>query len=443
MARGIGYHRCSFENDTRITDLSKQRRSSYGWLIVAVAALGIFVSGPGQSHTFSVFLVHIQADLGISATSIASAYAFATLAAAFGLPWMGRLVDRLGPRRMLLVVTMLLGLACLAFGAAAGYLWLAVGFAALRFLGQGSLMLNCSNLVSHWFERRRGFALSLMSIGFAVSMAVHPPLSQWLIDTVGWRQAWFWLGASTWLLMLPPVLFLVHDRPELLGLAPDGGAVPRTPDGAASAAAASVEASAEQGLTLREALATGTFWILCAGLFGLSMLVTSLHFFQVSILTTQGLSEAAAARIFPLSALVMVIVIPLVGRALDRFPTHRVFAFGLVVMVVSLISAAQVHDLGTALIYAVAFGVNNGCTMTFFSYMWPRYFGRKHLGSIQGMGQMIGIFGASLGPLPLGIAFDLLGSYRETLMLLALYPAGCAIAALFLRAPPQMSAKKS
>ena len=423
-----------FEYDTKITDLSKQRRGSYGWVIVAVAALGIFVSGPGQSHTFSVFLVHIQADLGISATSIASAYAFATLAAAFGLPWMGRLVDRLGPRRMLLVVTVLLGLACLAFGAAAGYLWLAVGFAALRFLGQGSLMLNCSNLVSHWFDRRRGFALSLMSIGFSVSMAVHPPLSQWLIDTVGWRQAWFWLGASTWLLMLPPVLFLVHDRPEHLSLAPDGGAARPAPDRAVSA---------EQGLTLRETVATGTFWILCAGLFGLSMLVTSLHFFQVSILTTQGLSEAAAARIFPLSALVMVMVIPLVGRALDRFPTHRVFAFGLAVMVVSLVSAAQVHDLGTALIYAVAFGVNNGCTMTFFGYMWPRYFGRKHLGSIQGMGQMIGIFGASLGPLPLGIAFDLLGSYRETLMLLALYPAGCAIAALFLRAPPQMSAKES
>ena len=434
MVERIGYDRCCFEYDTEFTDMSKQRRGSYGWLIVAVAALGIFVSGPGQSHTFSVFLVHIQADLGLSATSIASAYAFATLAAAFGLPWMGRLVDRFGPRRMLLIVTVLLGLACLAFGAAAGYLWLAVGFAALRFLGQGSLMLNCSNLVSHWFDRRRGFALSLMSIGFSVSMAVHPPLSQWLIDTVGWRQAWFWLGASTWLLMLPPVLFLVHDRPEHLGLAPDGGVARPTPDRTASA---------EQGLTLREAVATRTFWILCAGLFGLSMLVTSLHFFQVSILTTQGLSEAAAARIFPLSALVMVIVIPLVGRALDRFPTHRVFAFGLAVMVVSLVSAAQVHDLGTALIYAVAFGVNNGCTMTFFGYMWPRYFGRKHLGSIQGMGQMIGIFGASLGPLPLGIAFDLLGSYRETLMLLALYPAGCAIAALFLRAPPQMSAKRS
>ncbi|MBT7756132.1 MAG: MFS transporter [Rhodospirillaceae bacterium] len=412
--------------------LSINRRVFYGWVILGVAALGIFISGAGQSHTFSVFLVHIQADLGLSATSISSAYAFATLAAAFGLPMMGRLVDRLGPRRMLVVVALLLGLACLAFGAAAGFLWLAVAFAALRFLGQGSLMLNCSNLISQWFDRRRGFALSLMALGFSASMAIHPPLSQWLIDTVGWRQAWFWIGASTWLLLLPPVLFLVHNRPEDIGLSPDGD----------DDATTQHKAAAIQGLTLREALATGTFWILAAGLLGLSMLVTSLHFFQVSILTTQGLSETLAARIFPISALVMIITIPLVGRSLDRFPTRWVFVFGLAVMVVSLLSAAAVHDLTTAMIYAVAFGLNNGCTMTFFGYMWPRYFGRKHLGAIQGTGQMIGVIGASIGPLPLGIAFDLIGSYRETLILLAIYPAGCAIAALFLRTPSQLTASQ-
>ena len=414
--------------------LSINRRFFYGWVILAVAALGIFVSGPGQSHTFSVFLVHIQADLGLSATTVSSAYAFATLVAAFGLPWMGRLLDRIGPRRMLLGVSLLLGLACAAFGAAAGFLWLAIGFAALRFLGQGSLMLTSSNIISHWFNRKRGFALGLMAIGFSASMAVHPPLSQWLIDTVGWREAWFWLGVSTWVLMLPPVLFLVHNRPEDLDLLPDGD----------TAAAGREDTSASgHGLTLREALATSTFWVLCAGLFGMSMLVTSLHFFQVSILTTQGLSEAAAARIFPISALVMIIAIPLVGRALDRFPTHRVFTFGLIVMVTSLTSASQVHDLFSAMIYAVAFGLNNGCTMTFFGYVWPRYFGRKHLGAIQGTGQMIGVTGASIGPMPLAIAFDTFGSYSETLLLLALYPAGCAFAAfLFLKTPPQLLAQQ-
>ena len=172
------------------------------------------------------------------------------------------------------------------------------------------------------------------------------------------------------------------------------------------------------------------------------MLVTSLHFFQVSILTTQGLSEATAARIFPISAVVMVVTIPLVGRALDRFPTHRVFAFGLCVMVASLISAAMAHNLTTAMIYAVVFGLNNGCTMTFFGYMWPRYFGRKHLGTIQGTGQMIGVIGASVGPLPLGIAFDLVGGYQEILVMLALYPAICTITALFLRTPENLLAQQ-
>jgi len=414
----------------RSVALNINRRMFYGWIILTVAALGIFVSGPGQSHTFSVFLVHIQADLGLSATAVSSAYAFATLAAAFGLPLMGRLLDRIGPRQLLLFVTLLLGVACIAFGAVAGILWLAVAFAALRFLGQGSLMLGCSNLVAHWFNRRRGFALSIMAMGFSVSMAVHPPLSQWLIDTVGWRQAWVWLGISTWVLLLPAVVFLIHNRPENLDLAPDGDS--------STTIEASTTSAAEHGLTLREALATATFWILSFGLFGLSMLVTSLHFFQVSILTTQGLDAATAARIFPISALIMIITIPLVGRALDRFPTNRVFVFGLVVMVASLISAAMAHNLTTAMIYAVVFGLNNGCTMTFFGYMWPRYFGRKYLGTIQGTGQMIGVIGASIGPLPLGISFDLIGSYQEILILLALYPAICGVAALFLRTPAKL-----
>jgi MFS family permease len=413
------------------------RRFYYGWVILAVAALGIFVSGPGQSHTFSVFLVHIQADLGISATALSSAYAAATLIAALGLPHMGRLVDRYRPRRVMAVVTVLLGLACLAFGAAANFLWLAVGFAALRFLGQGSLMLNSSNLVSHWFERRRGFALSLMAMGFFASMAVHPPLSQWLIDMVGWRQAWCWLGLSTWVLLLPPIWFLVHNRPEDLGLAPDGAL------SAAAKANAGHGGAGEHGLTLGEALKTSTFWILCAGLFGMSMLVTSLHFFQVSILTEQGLDEATAARIFPISALVMIIVIPLVGRSLDKFPTKWVFAFGLGVMAATLTSAALVHDLTSAFIYAVAFGINNGCTMTFFGFVWPRYFGRKHLGVIQGMGQMLAVAGAALGPLPLAIAHDLAGRYDQILLLLACYPIACAVAALFLRTPGKLLAQQA
>jgi MFS family permease len=405
-------------------------RALYGWTILAVAGLGIFATGPGQSHTFSVFVGPIGADLGLSKAAIAGAYGLATLIAAFLLPQMGRLVDRHGPRRMTLIVTLLLGLACMAFGAVGGLGTLALGFGALRFLGQGSLMMNCANLVAQWFSRKRGFAMGLMALGFAASMAVHPPLGQYLIAQFGWRWAWVILGLATWLILLPPVLLLVVDKPEDRGLRPDGEAPPA--DGAA--------APAIDGLDLRAALRTPTFYLLAAGWFGMSMLVTILHFYQVTILTAQGVSAEVAARAFPVSALVLALSMPLVGRAFDRVRTRYVFAAGLVVMASALFSITLVGSLAGVIAYAVLFGLNNAFSLTMFGYLMPRYFGRKHVGSLQGTGQLVAVVGASLGPLPVGLAFDLLGNPTLVLRLLAIYPIACAIAAaLYLRTPKGVS----
>ncbi|NKC14278.1 MAG: MFS transporter [Gammaproteobacteria bacterium] len=386
----------------------------------------MFISGAGQSHTFSVFLGPISEALGLSQTALAGAYGLATFAAAFCLPYMGRLTDRFGPRRMLLAITAALGAACFAFAGITGLASLALAFAALRFLGQGSLMLNSANLVSRWFDKRRGFALSLMGLGFAMSMAVHPPLLEWLISAVGWRQAWIWIGLSTWVLFLPLVYALVCDRPQALGLRPDGPA-PAAPHG---------EAASLSGISRAQALRSSAFYIICAGLFTLSMLVTALHLFQVSIFTSHGLDAALAARVFPLSATTMVIAMPLVGMALDRFPTKWVFVSGQLMLCASLVSMVNVTGLASAITYAAIFGANNAFSMTLFAYVWPRYFGLAHLGSIQGTGQMVGVIGASVGALPLGMAFDAFGDYDTMLYTLTLLPAICIVLALFLR-PPQ------
>jgi MFS family permease len=408
-------------------------RAFYGWTILAVAGLGIFASGPGQSHTFSVFVGPIGADLGLSKAAIAGAYGFASLAAAFLLPKMGRLVDRHGPRRMTLVVAFGLGLASMAFGAAGGIATLALGFGALRFLGQGSLMMNCSNLVAQWFNRKRGFAMGLMALGFAASMAVHPPLGQFLIAQLGWRWAWVCLGALTWLILLPPVLLLVYDKPEDKGLRPDGDAAP----------AAGESAAAIDGLALREALRTPTFYLVTVGWFSMTMLVTTLHFYQVSILTAQGVTAEVAARVFPVSALVLAVAMPFVGRMFDRVRTRWVFAAGLTVQAAALLAVTLVNDPVSAVAYAALFGLNNAFSLTMFGYLMPRYFGRKHLGSLQGAGQLVAVVGASLGPLPVGFAFDYLGSPTLTLRMLALFPLICACAAaLWLRTPAGVSYPK-
>jgi MFS family permease len=403
------------------------RRWFYGWTILAVASLGLFVSGPGQSHTFSVFVGPISRDLGISNASIASAYGLATLAAAFLLPFMGRLVDRRGPRRITLAVVLLLGAACLAFAAALNVVWLAFGFAALRFFGQGSMMLTSANIVSQWFSRRRGFAMSLMALGFAASMAVHPPLGQYLAANIGWRPAWVVLGLLTWALMLPPVLLLVWDKPEDRGLAPDGDPPAPAPEGGGQAPVS--------GLSRRQALRTPAFYIVAATWFTMAGLITALHFHQVTILRAQGVAAEVAARVFPVSALTMVLAMPFVGRMFDRFRTRRVVALALLIMAGSLVAVTLVHDVVTSVLYAMLFGLNNAFNMTMFGYLWPRYFGRRHLGSIQGVGQLIGVVGASLGPLPVGVAFDLVGSATVTLRLLAVIPLGCMVSAVFLRTP--------
>jgi len=403
----------------------------YGWIIVGIANIGIFSSGPGQSHTFSVFVEPISQDLELSSASIASAYGLATLIAAFLLPYMGKIIDRYGARVSLIIISIILGISCIFFGAASNFLMLTVGFGFLRFFGQGSLMLGCANLVSQWFDSKRGFAMSLMALGFGMSMAIHPPVSQFLIDQYGWKYAWIILGISTWIIMVPALFILAWNNPENIGLKPDGVKKSNFKND---------EVEAIEGLNLTEALKENSFYILAAMWFGMAMLVTTLHFYQVTILTNQGITTEFAASLFTVSAFAMVVFMPLVGKFFDNFPTKYVLATGLLINSISLISITYSSSDAYSLFYAVSFGINNAFSMTMFGYIWPRYFGRKHLGSIQGTGQMIGVIGASLGPLPVGFAIDYLGSSLITIRYLSVYPIIMAvIIIIFLKSPSSLS----
>ena len=403
----------------------------YGWIIVGIANIGIFSSGPGQSHTFSVFVEPISQDLELSSASIASAYGLATLIAAFLLPYMGKIIDRYGARVSLIIISIILGISCIFFGAASNFLMLTVGFGFLRFFGQGSLMLGCANLVSQWFDSKRGFAMSLMALGFGMSMAIHPPVSQFLIDQYGWKYAWIILGISTWIIMVPSLFILAWNNPENIGLKPDGVKKSNLKND---------EIEAIEGLNLTEALKENSFYILAAMWFGMAMLVTTLHFYQVTILTNQGITTEFAASLFTVSAFAMVVFMPLVGKFFDNFPTKYVLATGLLINSISLISITYSSSDAYSLFYAVSFGINNAFSMTMFGYIWPRYFGRKHLGSIQGTGQMIGVIGASLGPLPVGFAIDYLGSSLITIRYLSVYPIIMAvIIIMFLKSPSSLS----
>ncbi len=386
----------------------------YGWVIVGIGSLGIFSSGAGQSHTFSPFIPVISKDLNISSTSITTAYMIATLFAAFLLPKMGKLVDKHGPRIVLIYTIILLGIGCMIFGAAANFLMLAFAFGFLRFFGQGSLMLGSANIITQWFDKKRGFALGLMGLGFAISMGLHPPISDFLITTYGWRHAWVIIGLSTWIIMLPPLIFLAINKPEDVNLRPDG-------------VIANTKTTSDNnkifGLTLNEALKEKSFYILSFSFFSISTLVTALHFFQVTILNQYfNMPSSTATALFIPTMIAMIIFIPIAGKILDKFQTHNIIGLALLVTTASLISITFATNTTYALIYSIIFGINNAFNLSLFGYIWPRYFGRLHVGSIQGTGQMVLVVGASIGAMPFAAAMDLGYDLLTTIRLSALYP---------------------
>ena len=194
----------------------------YGWIILPVASMALFISGPGQTYSVSVFVDPIINDLGWSRTTLSGLYTAGSLTAALVMVLIGRLLDRYGARVMLCFVVVLFSIvvACMSLISHPVHLYL--GFAGIRTLGQGSLTLIPTTLVAIWFIRLRGRATALTTLGMGASTAAFPPLIHWLISTSDWRQAWIVLSILVCALLLLPSLLLIRRSPESVGLLPDG-----------------------------------------------------------------------------------------------------------------------------------------------------------------------------------------------------------------------------
>src|SRR5690625_3802880 len=131
-------------------------RGYYGWTLLVAATIGMMMTAPGQTLGVSVFLDHIVADLNLSRSTVSLLYTFGTLTGALSLPFIGRFIDRHGPRVGVVVISTLFALACAFMGLVNGLLMLLIGFVLIRALGQGALSLVSVHAVNVWFVRRRG-----------------------------------------------------------------------------------------------------------------------------------------------------------------------------------------------------------------------------------------------------------------------------------------------
>ena len=404
----------------------------YGWAIVAVASSVTFMSGPGQTYVVSVFVTPIIKDLGWSRTMISGLYTAGSLTAATTMILVGRLLDRHGARVMLVVVAVLFGFAAILMSNVRHPLHLYAGFTAIRILGQGSLTLIPSTLISLWFVRLRGRAMSLHLLGAAASLAFFPPFIHALISSLGWRGAWIVLAFLIWGLLLPPAVLLIRRTPESVGLLPDG----RSPEAPGPGKQATQPTSNEVNWTASEALHTRAFWLLMFAGSAQSLIGTALVFHHVSLLESRGLDAGMAATVLSVMAPMSLGGTFLAGFLSDKIPNRYIIAGGQVTLALSVLLILVISQPWQAFVYIGLLGLTSGTLMTANVVVWPNYYGRAHLGTIRGAVTTSMVAFAALGPLPFGYLFDLTNSYTTAVFAFLPLTVACAVAAL-LALPPR------
>ena len=407
----------------------------YGWAILGVASLGMFIAGPGQTYAVSIFVDPIIAETGWSRTAVAGLFAAGSLTAAFVMPFVGFLLDKYGARLLLAAVGTLFGFAALWMSTVAFPLQLYVGFALIRTLGQGSLTMVPTTLVAIWFIRLRGRATSVTILGSSIGQATFPLLIHLLIGEFGWRGAWVILAFIIWGALLIPSILLVRRSPESVGLLPDGDR-PAMSEGPSDKPAVALETN----WTLAEALRTRSMWLLLIAGSLPSLIGTALIFHQVSLFEGKGLNAGVAATVFTVMAPSAVVGSLISGYLADRLPNRYVIASGQVLLALAMALIFAISAPWHAYGYGAVIGFGSGLIMTTYAVIWPNYFGRRYIGSIRGIATTSMVALAAIGPLPFAIVFDFTGSYTTAILIFLALPAICVVAALL--APPPCRLEK-
>ena len=373
-----------------LTDRSTKGVSSTtsGGLVAIAALVGVFATTPGQTVGVSAFIDPIASDLGLDRAHVLVLYSLGTFLGILTAPFIGRLVDRFGPRRLIVPVVIAVAAACGVMSLARDAWSLGVGFLVLRAAAIAGLSLVTMQMVNLWFDRFRGRVTALAMMGLALGGLVIPPLVEPIIQGQSWRSAYLALAAGVLAVMLPVGLAFYRNRPEETGAARDFG---RAPAGASAMPAT--------GLTLAESMRTNAFWYFSAITILSNGVGTALMLDHVRAMAAAGLARDSAIHLLGAMTSAQAIATLCSGALIDRFGARPIGLLGLCFLGFSVTCLWTSPALGGGIAYAATLGAMIGTLQIVYSAGLAESFGLKHLGTIRGTLFVIGVSGAAAGPL--------------------------------------------
>ncbi|MEA1785131.1 MFS transporter [Arenibacter sp. GZD96] len=394
----------------------------YGYVILGVATLGIWGSIPGQTIGVSVFTDPVKDALGLTRNQFSNAYMIGTILSSLFIGRAGVWFDRYGARYVAFAATLVLAFTLYLSSwsvqlSATFQIWLeqetwVVPFAVLtllfflmRFAGQGVLTMASRNIIMIWFDKNRGKANMFSSVALSFGFSSAPLWLYFLVERYSWQGAWQFLGLG--LVILSVVIFQFYkNAPELYGLLPDG-----ITHGATKEDKNYFKAISKQ-YSLKEAKTTRAFWVYALMLSFNSFFITGFTFHVISIFGSEGFPETDAISVFlPFS--VVAVTISSIFNYLSDYMSLKLYLylmlFGGVMASLGLLFLSV--PVGMYMVIG-GFGIMGGFFAVLNAIVWPRFYGRTHLGAITGRVMSFLILSSALAPSLFSYCFSTFGTYH-------------------------------
>jgi MFS family permease len=394
MADGIGEVTTT---EAESLDTKGQRHEwESGWKVVAVSLLSYVFGSPGMFYAFGIFLKPLSSEFQWSREAISGFWSISGVIIAVAYPIVGRLADRFSVRRVILVsvvfAALIYGSQCLLTRHLWHYYAIAVLWGAVA---GGTTTVTFGKVISNWFDRSRGLALSMLSCGIGLGGVVIPPFAQSLIAHFGWREAFFLLGLSMLTVGTIPLAFILKDAPPIK--------------------ATSITSSADQmsggaRVPMSRVLRSYTFLTLIAVIVQLG-LSSSVLTHLTPMLTDRGLTAGSAARLLSLLGVCTVAGHLLIGFCFDRFAAPKVAALALTLSGLGVGGIAVAQSRTTLALATIVLGAAMGADTDVLPYLVSRYFPLTSYGEFLGYFYAAGTLGFAGGAFLMGRVFDVYHSY--------------------------------
>jgi sugar phosphate permease len=379
-----------------------------GWRIVAGAAIGMGTGVGLYLMVMSLFVLHITREFGWTRGDMGLAGMVAFVTGAAAMPVIGRLVDRVGFRRVVVVCVPALALLYLMIAWQPGYypfhlclmVWGGV-------FGGGTAAVAYTRPVIAAFYHQRGLALGLSTAGTSIAAMIVPPLIGAVIVGYGWRFGLYAMATITGLVGLPAALALIGRAREATARASD--------DVRQDVSIARREAE-QPGTTLREALRRPRFWLLALALTCVNIPGAGVVAQLAPLLGDKGVTEQAAAVVMTIYAAGLLVGRLITGFSLDRLPTSAVAAVMTFILAVGMtLLRVPSSSFWLAAAAVAMIGLQQGSEVDLMAWLVSRSYGVTHYGAIYGAVAVAGALSTAFSFVFFGRVHDLTGSYDVAL----------------------------